>query len=132
MCAAKWHRQLSRAVVDLHQLPLDCCSAQERAGGGYSPTRTRRRSPGTAAIGQVLPCRSRSPGAVRIHETARNVGGDRVRQFGLMPATLTTFPHISVASVMSFPKSADEPWNGMSKRSERLALIAGSSSAALT
>src|SRR5262249_11195244 len=52
-------------------------------------------------------------------------------QSALMPANLTTLPHFSVSSAMSFPKSAGESATTARPRSESRALILGSARPAL-
>src|SRR5262245_57518422 len=52
-------------------------------------------------------------------------------QSGLAPANLTTLPHFSVSSAMSFLKSAGEPTSGVPPRSASRALILGSARPAL-
>src|SRR5215510_1936253 len=52
-------------------------------------------------------------------------------QSALTPANFTTFPHFSVSSTMSLPKSAGEPVSAVPPRSASLALILGSARAAL-
>src|SRR5438445_3021110 len=49
----------------------------------------------------------------------------------LMPAARITFPHFSVSSAMSLPKSAGEPVSGVPPNSTRRALILASARAEL-
>src|SRR5262249_56422912 len=55
----------------------------------------------------------------------------RPHQSALAPENLTTLPHFSVSSAMSFPKSAGELKSGVPPRSASLAFILGSARAAL-
>src|SRR5262245_61155102 len=55
----------------------------------------------------------------------------REAQSGLAPENLTTFPHFSVSSATSFPKSAGEPASSEAPRSASLAFALGSARIAL-
>src|SRR5712692_4119437 len=52
-------------------------------------------------------------------------------QSGLAPENLTTLPHFSVSSAMSFPKSAGEPGSIVPPKSASRAFISGSARATL-
>ena len=61
----------------------------------------------------------------------RDLWNVRLHQSALAPENLTTLPHFSISSAMSFPKSAGEPKSGVPPRSASLAFILGSARAAL-
>src|SRR6476469_3438361 len=75
-------------------------------------------------------CHKRSLAAQRFF-AERNLWNVGRHHSGLRPANLTTLPHSSVSSAMSFPKSAGEPASNVPPRSASRALILGSASPAL-
>ena len=93
-----------------------------------SPNRVKVRTHGSA-MAHIGPARSTWPGIRDFAEW--DLWNVRLHQSALAPENLTTLPHFSVSSAMSFPKSAGEPKSGVPPRSASLAFILGSARAAL-
>src|SRR3954466_1227758 len=66
-----------------------------------------------------------------VHAGVRDVRRSSRNQSGLAPENLTTLPHFSVSSAMSFLKSAGEPASTAPARSASRAFILGSARPAL-